>query len=417
MPEAQGTELGRGFWAITADMTGLKQGLEKGRAGVESAGGAFHKHGQKISTSMMAAGGAIIGAMGMAVRSAAAAGDELMNLKGITGMSTDALQDFRFAGEQAGVELSTINRSLERFSPNLQKMIKDAEDGTGTLHDLNIPVRELQAMHPDQQFLTMAEAISQLGTRAERESVSMELFGTRAGRRMRPMLDEGAEGIARYAQQMDELGLRMDKDGIEKSAELREQMDLLNRQIRAVWVEIGTQLMPVMLDMAEPLSDMIASTAKWVKENDGLAKGLLATGVALFTLGKAMKFVLITAKTFALVKAAISAAAIPFIGWKIAVGLLIAAGVTGIAGLLMGRGTEMPEAPPSMPEMMGDAGMGGPAAGAVPQAQGIPGGGQGLGSTVNIDARGAYIRDEADMDKMARDIGDYTAAQLAGAGA
>ena len=55
--------------------------------------------------------------------------------------------------------------------------------------------------------------------------------------------------------------------------------------------------------------------------------------------------------------------------------------------------------------------------GAPPQAQGMPGGGQGLGSTVNIDARGAYIRDEADMDRMARDIGDYTAAQLAGAGA
>ena len=29
MPEAQGTELGRGFWAIAADLTGLKQGLEK----------------------------------------------------------------------------------------------------------------------------------------------------------------------------------------------------------------------------------------------------------------------------------------------------------------------------------------------------------------------------------------------------
>jgi len=44
---------------------------------------------------------------------------------------------------------------------------------------------------------------------------------------------------------------------------------------------------------------------------------------------------------------------------------------------------------------------------------------QGQGTTINFhqDNRGAYIRDEADMDRMARDIGDYTAAQLAGAGA
>ncbi len=55
--------------------------------------------------------------------------------------------------------------------------------------------------------------------------------------------------------------------------------------------------------------------------------------------------------------------------------------------------------------------------GAAPQPQGMPGGMPGgQAATVNVDARGAYVRDEADMERIGRDIGDYAGAQLAMAG-
>ena len=405
MLEAQGTELGRGFWAITADTTGLTNGLQAGREGVAETGSFFQRHSRVIGGAMITAGTAITGSMIMATRSYAKNALELGRLSDRTGFAVEELSKLERIMGDNDISMSNFETAVRRTQREIHDFIESGGDAEHQIAQLGISLDAIKAADPHEQFVMIAEAIAAVDNEAARTDAAFQVMG-RSGTQLIPIMSD-------LGQTMDQMEAPMDDEDVRRAVEFDDAMDKLNNMFQDVAITIGQDLLPHITGLVEWLVSAVEFVTNLTGRIPGLTEALLGLGVALKVMGAAA-----LASSFKFIKLA-AAKAIAFaytpVGWAImAAGVTLGAlaGVAWAAGAFDGGGDA-----PDTPDMTGDAGMGGPAAGAVPEpGHAMPDFLRG-GSTVNIDARGAYIRDEADMDRMARDIGDYTAAQLAGAGA
>ena len=96
--------------------------------GMQGLGNRIKKHHKAIGLAMTAAGGAILAAGALSVKTYAKMGDEVQKMALRTGFSTEALSELRHAAEISGASLSTLEKGVKRMSGT----ILDAQDGLET---------------------------------------------------------------------------------------------------------------------------------------------------------------------------------------------------------------------------------------------------------------------------------------------
>jgi len=198
--EAQTATLQRGFDQARRSIQQLERGLSGNVArGLQ----AFHLAWLGIATAARTARG-VFQAFFATVEQASAFQDWADRL----GIAADDLAVLGYAAKQTGASQEILGLALERMSRNLA----DAAHGGGTavqaLKQLGITTSRLLGMAPDEQFRTIAAAIARVGTQAERTRLTLVIFGRGSGQ-LNNLINEGADGLARYAKEAENLGLKM----------------------------------------------------------------------------------------------------------------------------------------------------------------------------------------------------------------
>lgn len=135
------------------------------------------------------------------------------------GVSTDALQSFRYIATQVGVEQDEMDKGLSK----LTRTIGEAVTGSGKAADLfdrlGISVRDStgQVKSAEAILPEIANAYNRLGSEAEKSALSAEVFGAKLGQKLNPALELGAQGIAGMVREAHELGLVLSKDVIDNA--------------------------------------------------------------------------------------------------------------------------------------------------------------------------------------------------------
>ena len=121
--------------------------------------------GDKLGKTAKVAGAALAGvgvAAGAMTKKFLSAGDDLDKMSGRTGIAVEELQKFGFAAEQSGTDLATFEKAILKQS----KILNDAKDGlasaTDSLDALGVSVEDLDGLNPDEQFLVLADALSEV---------------------------------------------------------------------------------------------------------------------------------------------------------------------------------------------------------------------------------------------------------------
>src|SRR5205823_3254757 len=79
---------------------------------------------------------------------------------------------------------------------------------------------------PTEQMLTLAKGFGNIKSEAAKTAVLMQLFG-KSGAELLPFFNQGADGIKKMIDRMQELGLTVGEDGIKALGDLADETDFL----------------------------------------------------------------------------------------------------------------------------------------------------------------------------------------------
>lgn len=179
-------------------------------------------------TAALAAGFAAAAAAIVAVEKAlvtlttaqAAAADEIVTASYVTGMSTDAIQEFRYAAELLDVSFDTLTSSQSKMI----RTMSDAKDGSAEAQeafaklgvqylDTNGELRNAQDV-----FYDSIDALGKIENATERDALAMSIFG-RSAQDLNPLIVQGSAKLKEYAQESHNVGYVLTE----------EELDALNK--------------------------------------------------------------------------------------------------------------------------------------------------------------------------------------------
>lgn len=174
------------------------------------------------------------------------------------GITVEQLQEYTFAAERSGVSTEEMVKGLQQFN----KFVGQAARGTGTakvaFEDMGIALKDSTG-----KLRTSADLIDEFVNKmAEIESPAMraglaaDVFG-RAGVKLLPMMDQGAEGMDRLKKAAHELGNVLDGETAAKA-------EVLNDRLGEITTAVKTKTTTVLVDSAWSISDA------WLKLGNAL---------------------------------------------------------------------------------------------------------------------------------------------------
>jgi len=312
---------------ITADATGLKKALTDSERAIQGTGKAVDKETKSISEQFKEIGktatimgAAVTASMTAMILSFDRTGSELHDLALKTGVSVEALAGLKYAAEQNGASLGTVEMAIKRTAAAMQGVQDGTAESTRAFDRMGISLTDLQGLNPEQQFLKIAGAIANIPDPMTRAATAQDLFG-RSGMDMLPMLSQGANGLKKMMEQ----GVKYNKWSTESAnladalgdsfTDLKTAMSGATNTIAAVLAPAITSLSGIFTGLTSKVSDFLKEQPELTKALGGaaLAMGILATAIG--TVSIAMTFL------------AAHPVAAALMGITVIVGGLIAAGI------------------------------------------------------------------------------------------
>jgi hypothetical protein len=179
------------------------------------------------------------------IMSAIEMGDEMKNLAGRTGASIPFLVDLQKLLKNSGVSSMSGAVALQNMQRALTGVNADGEPTNDMLARLKLNVDDLMKMTPEQQFMIIGKAISNLSTSAEQTAAAFSIFG-KAGASLKGVFKEA--GFAELGTKQSQLGQSLAKnaDNFSKiSAKLRDSGSFF----RGFFVEMAGAVAPSILEL------------------------------------------------------------------------------------------------------------------------------------------------------------------------
>ncbi len=181
--------------------------------------------------------------LGVMVKNAIDVADNLNDLSIRLGVSTEALSQLEYAAKLSGSSLETLSSGMATASKNIGL----AADGTGkaqrALQQLGIDAKQLKNLSPDQQLLTIADALDGVSNASDKTAIASKIFGGAAGE-MLQIVDGGSASLRAMMQEADALGITLSTTAGQGAANLNDEIDKLGGRFDGFAVSIMSRVVP-----------------------------------------------------------------------------------------------------------------------------------------------------------------------------
>ena len=198
------------------------------------------------------------GGLGYLVNRSIDAADSIAKAADKIGVSTSALQEYRYIAERSGVATEQLDNGLAGFS----KRVGELRAGTGSLYTLlsknNQALMDqlIRARSTDEALQIYFGTLKQIENQSDRNAYSAAAFGQSTGVGMTNMIDSMDELRERYKR----LGLEIDEKLIRSAEKAQDAVDDVGAVIR-------TSLNVAILELAPSLATVATNMADWVADN------------------------------------------------------------------------------------------------------------------------------------------------------
>jgi hypothetical protein len=211
-----------------------------------------------------------VGALANFARRAVDAVGGLGELADQVGVSTDALQAFRFAAVEVGLR----NEELDRGLAALTRRIGDAATGGRQAEEAfrRIGVAFLDASGnaraTEGVLADIADRIAAVESPAERARIATEVFGDRLGQRLIPFLAQGREGLERLTAEALRFGQIADAELIARADQASDRIAKLN----SAFSTLATNLLASVAPALGAIADQIGRVAFGVPVSEQIGR-------------------------------------------------------------------------------------------------------------------------------------------------
>lgn len=224
---------------VTGALEGMAAHAPLAAGGLTALGGA----GLAAAAGIGAFAAALAGA-----RQAAQFADELSDTANRLHVTTDALQEYRYAIRLAGGDEKGADEALEKFSVTLGKAQEGVAKATKAFKALGFTQEEIN------RFTSAEDALQQVGDRVseitsspQRDAI-IEQLGLKG---LKPLIEQGGEAMRKLRAEAHELGVVMDADLIAKGAEANDQFETLSKIIDVQLKSALVSLAPVLVGLLQ----------------------------------------------------------------------------------------------------------------------------------------------------------------------
>ncbi len=266
-------KLARATGGTTAATANLKEEQRLAKVEVDRANEALERQrrtAQQVTSAVGTLTRGLIGATtalaglvagGVALATSAAGGAERIERQAAAlRLSTDAVQELDFAFGVFDANGDLFAQTLITIANRAEQALQGNQGLAESFGVLGLTLTELRALEPAARFEALAEGLASADDEGAALAATFQILGEDVGRRLTPLLLEGAAGVRQLRQEARDLGLVTEQETLKAGAELALQWRRLTQIGRALREEIGQALLPT-------VGRMVDRTLAWVRAN------------------------------------------------------------------------------------------------------------------------------------------------------
>lgn len=227
------------------------------------------------------AAAAVFQQLATGIKTAADKLGDLADAANSIGITTDALQELRYAAQMNGVDQAVLQQSLTVLSKNLGDAALGGSSAKKSLEELGISAIQLTSMPLPQALAVIADKFAGIENPAQRATLAADLFG-KSGIKMTNMLAEGSAGMEKLRQEANDLGVVVDESVIKKAAEAGDMLDAMSMVISSNLTVALVNIAPYLISAAQAIAGLTSAAREFltIDANAGKSQLLDADGVA-----------------------------------------------------------------------------------------------------------------------------------------
>jgi hypothetical protein len=220
-------------------------------------GGSLATVGKRLGIAGAAAVGAAAGVVALA-KSGTDLADSANKQAQALGLAIDEYGRLSFAASQSGVDAGTFGTAITRLNQEIGKAADGNKAALEKFQELGISIRGAggQIKPTEQLMQELANRFAQLPDGAEKSALATELFG-RAGARLLPLLNGGADGIRNLGDEATRLGIVFTKEQAVIAEGMNDALEALSAGVSGTRAQIGLLFAPTITDAARGLQKLI----------------------------------------------------------------------------------------------------------------------------------------------------------------
>ena len=202
---------------------------------------------------------ALITGMKDAAVAAAAYADDILTTSTVTGLSTDALQEYQYMAELTDVSVDTITGSLTKLTKNMES----AKGGTGSAAEafkalgVSVTDSEGQLRSNQEVFGEVIDKLGEMDNETQRDAYSMSIFG-KSAQDLNPLIAQGSDGIAAFAEEAHNMGYVLDGETLSSLGAVDDAVQRFEKALEAAKNQAGAEFAPAMESIFTGITEIIS---------------------------------------------------------------------------------------------------------------------------------------------------------------
>lgn len=198
----------------------------------------------------------------------AAYADEILTQSAVTGLSTEALQEYQYAAELMDVSLDTLTSSQAKMIRSMDAARRGSKEQAEAFDKLGISVQNADGTLRDAQdvFGDVIDALGAISNETERDAIAMTIFG-RSARDLNPIIKAGSDGLRELAQEAHNVGYVMSEEALDALGAVDDQVQRMNRSNEALKNQIAVGMAPAVENLKKKGTDFFVRLQEAAKES------------------------------------------------------------------------------------------------------------------------------------------------------
>lgn len=223
------------------DSAAFETGSRKASKQADQLGDRMEAMGRKVGTAIRGiaaagvaiAGGVLVSKLKDLVTESLDYASSLGEVAAQLGVTTNALQEYRFIATQVGLSQEEMDNSLGKLTKSLGEAALGAKAPAAAFAKLGIDVRSFLQNGGDagSALPLIADGLSKIGTESEKAAVLVDIFG-KSGQKLLPLLNDGSIALEEFRKQAHEMGVVLSMEQIQNADETADKISALQEALK-----------------------------------------------------------------------------------------------------------------------------------------------------------------------------------------